>query len=123
MNYLFIIIGISVINGLATSVSYMELIATNLFLVLAIWVFESSISLISNQLKLILYDKIHLITADKREEMIADISKRTGLIVIRLEIGHIDFLRDVAFVKVHYEASAGDLSTIENITKIGDYNG
>lgn len=122
MTYLFIIIGIAVINGLATSVSYMELIATNLFFVFAIWAFESSKFLKANPTKLILYDKIHLITTDKQEDMIADITKRTGLNVLRVEIGHIDFLRDVAFIKVHYEAT-GEPSSIENITKINDYNG
>jgi len=123
MTYLFIIIGIAVINGLATSVSYMELIATNLFFVLAILVFESSKFLKINPSKLILYDKIHLVTTEKREEMMADIAKRTGLSVTRVEIGHIDFLRDVAFVKVHYDANGEQPSSIENITKIGEYNG
>lgn len=123
MTYLFIIIGVAVINGLATSVSYLELIATNLLFILAIWAFESTQFLKYNSSKLILYDKIHLITPDKREDMIADITRRIGLKVVRVEIGHVDFLRDVAFVKVHYDATGEQQSTIENITKIGEYNG
>ncbi|WP_243350297.1 DUF4956 domain-containing protein [Parabacteroides sp. FAFU027] len=123
MTYLFIIIGVSVINGLATSVSYMELIATNLFFILAVWALESTKFLKITPSKLILYDKIHLITVDKREEMIADIAKRTGLKVLSVEIGHIDFLRDIAFVKVHYDLNGEEPCTIENITKLGEYNG
>lgn len=40
MTYLFVIISLSVINALSTSLSYSELLITNLIFVLAIWFFE-----------------------------------------------------------------------------------
>jgi hypothetical protein len=37
MTYLFLIIAVSAINGLATSISYVELLATNLLFIISIW--------------------------------------------------------------------------------------
>lgn len=123
MTYLFIIIGVAVINALATNVSYIELITTNVIFVIAVWAFESTRFLKHVSFKMIVYDKIHLITPDKRKEMEADIAKRTGLEVNRLEIGSIDFLRDTCLVKVYYEAIDKQLNSIDQVTKISDYNG
>lgn len=122
MTYLFLIIGISVINGLAESVSLAELFMTNILFILMTWVMESSRFMKHVSCKLIKYEKINLITPDKREEMIADIKKRTGLNVTKVEIGHIDFLRDIAFVKVYYQAAKNEVNTVDQITKRSQFN-
>ena len=67
--------------------------------------------------KLVIYEKINLITPDKREEMIADLEERLGHKVNKVEVGHVDFLRDVAFVKVYYELPEGETNTVEEVTK------
>lgn len=121
MTYLFVIIGISVVNGLAMTVSYAELILTNVLLISLICLLESRRLFRSYATKLILYEKIDLITPDRREEMIADLSRRTGLHIKKVEIGHIDFLRDVAMVKVHYYVGKEGYSSIENIDKLRDF--
>ena len=41
--------------------------------------------------------------------------------IIEVEVGHIDFLRDVAFVKVTYKPFAKTQNTINNITKLKDF--
>lgn len=122
MTYLFVIIGVSVMNGLAMTVSYSELVLTDLLLILIIWALESRKFFKQTSTKLVLYDKIDLIVPEKREELIADLKKRTGLDIIKVEIGHIDFLRDVAFVKVHYHLTKEGYCSIENITKVRDFN-
>ena len=48
------------------------------------------------------YDRIELIKPERREELIADLRERTGLDVVRVEIGGIDFLRDMSVIKVYY---------------------
>ena len=103
MSYLFMIIGIAVINGLATSVSYVELIVTNLIFVAAAWVMERSSLMDRVNVKLVTYEKINLITPDKYDEMMADLKARTGLEITKFEVGHIDFLKDIALVKVPRE--------------------
>jgi len=49
--------------------------------------------------------------------MIADLERRLGLKIDKVEVGHVDFLRDVAFVKVYYTLPEGEQNTIDNITK------
>ena len=96
MTYLFIIIGISIINGLALTVSYLELGVTNLLFVIAIWLFESDIiTTRRTETKIILYDKIENVKHGKEDVLIADLKERTGLDITEVEVGHIDFLRDV----------------------------
>lgn len=102
MTYLFVIIGISVINGLAMTASYSELIVTNGLFVIFIWILESSRVLKRTSNKVILYDKIDLIVPERQDELIRDLKARTGLNVLKIDIGNIDFLRDVAYIRVYF---------------------
>ena len=123
MTYLFLIIGLSVINALAISVSYFELIITNGLFVLMTWLMEKTRIVSKSACKLIKYEKIDLITPDKYDEMMEDIKKRTGLNVTKFEVGYIDFLKDTALVKVYYEATSKEINTIDSITRAKDFNG
>ncbi|MCD7913911.1 MAG: DUF4956 domain-containing protein [Tannerellaceae bacterium] len=118
MTYLFIIIAISVINALATQISLMEWIATNTIFVLSIWLLESERWLKHVSSKLILYDKIELITLDRREELLSDLRKRTGLSIRKVEIGHIDFLKDAAYIQVFYEPESREINTTETLHRL-----
>lgn len=118
MTYLFCIIAMSVINALATTISYAELLATNAIFLLATWFFESNTLLKHVSTKLIQYDRIALITPDKRDELIADLEARTGLKIQKVDIGAIDFLRDMAIVKIHYEDDTNADSVINNELKL-----
>ncbi len=117
MTYLFVAIGISVINGLAMTVSYAELILTNFLFILVTWILESNKVLKHTSCKIVLYEKIELVKPEKREDLIIDLKDRTGLDVTKVEVGHIDFLRDVAYVKVYYKSETNEINTIDNITR------
>lgn len=121
MTYLFIIIGISVINGLAMTVSYAELFVTNFLFIAVTWVLESNRLLKHTATKIILYEKIELIKEEKRAELMADLKERTGLEIKKVEVGHIDFLRDVAYLKVYYKPQDGTINTIDTMTKLKDF--
>ena len=122
MTYLFIIIGISIINGLALTVSYVELCVTNLLFIIAIWLFESGvITRKHTETKIILYDKIENVKHGREDVLIADLKERTGLDITDVEVGHIDYLRDVAFVKVTYKPFTKTHNTINDITKLKDF--
>ena len=118
MTYLFVLIAISVINALSTTISLAELILTNLMFIFCIWFSENNRWLRHVSNKLVQYDKIELIKPDKRDELIADLRERTGLNVISVEVGSIDFLRDTALLKIHYEDDENSINTVNNITKI-----
>ncbi|MBC8618558.1 DUF4956 domain-containing protein [Parabacteroides faecis] len=117
MTYLFIIIALSVINALSVQISYAELIATNCIFILVTWLLESERWLKHVSCKLILYDKIQLIVPEKRKELIADLRHRTGLNIQKIEIGHIDFLRDAAFIKVYYESEVREINSVDTVTR------
>ena len=119
MTYLFSIIAMSVINALATTISYAELLVTNLIFIGATWFFESYKLLKHVSSKLIQYDRIALITPDKREELIADLEARTGLKIEKVDIGSIDLLRDMAIIKIYYVSDVREESmSIYNETKL-----
>ena len=118
MTYLFVIIAMSVINALAVTISYSELFMTNLLFAICIWICESNRYLKHVSCKHIQYDKIDLIVPEKRAELIADIEKRVGVKVLRIEVGAIDFLRDMAMVKVFYEPNSDEINTIDSMIKI-----
>ena len=117
MTYLFIFITVAVINGLALNISYVELLVANALLLLLIFLVDGRSLLRHTSAKLVIYEKINLITPEKRVEMIADLEERLGHKVIKVEVGHVDFLRDVAFVKVYYELAPGETNSVETVTK------
>jgi hypothetical protein len=117
MTYLFVIIGISVVNGLSMEVPHVSVIVANLLFVLVIWLLESNKFLKHTSTKIVLYEKIALIKPEKYDELIADLNERTGLQITKVEVGHIDFLRDVAYLKVYYKAGSDEINTIDNITR------
>ena len=117
MTYLFIIIGISVINGLALNISIAELLLANTLLLGIIWGVEATAVKRRRGSKTIVYDRIDLIVPQKKPEMIEDLQKRTGLDIVDFEVGNIDFIRDCAFVKIHYILPKGG-SDGPDITKL-----
>jgi hypothetical protein len=103
MTYLFILLGISVINALANKkISWAELIFTNMVLVFLIYGLEKLWLLKHESSKTILYEKVDMILPEKREELKNDLETRTGLKINRIEIGRIDYLRDTARIIVYY---------------------
>lgn len=114
MTYLFIILCLSVVNALASTMPLMELLLTNLLIVVCVWMCEVSLKVVP--CKLIQYDRIELIKPERKEELVADIKERTGLDVIRVEIGGIDMLRDMTVIKVYYNSERS--SSVDDKVKL-----
>ncbi len=123
MTYLFVIIALSIVNGLALNISYAELVLANLLLVVLTWVLESDRIIRHTSTKLVTYDRIDLIVPEKREELIADLEKRIGVKVKSVEVGAVDFLRDSAFIKITYDLPAGEANTVDQLRKDKDFIG
>lgn len=118
MTYLFVIISLSVINAIALNLSYAELLTANGIYVLAAWVLESYRGLRHLSSKLVLYDRVELARPDRMEELKEDLHKRTGLKIIRIEIGAINFLQDTAMLKVYYESKIDEASSVDKMLKL-----
>lgn len=116
MTYLFMIIAMSVINGLSANLGWVELLAVNLLFILMTFLFENIKVKGSMAVKLVQYDRIELIKPERRAELLADLKERTGLDIVKIEIGGIDFLRDMSVIKIYYDSD--EVSTIDSQLKI-----
>ncbi|MCW3804904.1 DUF4956 domain-containing protein [Plebeiibacterium marinum] len=109
MTYLFIVIGISVINALANKkVSYAELIITNSVIIFGLWILEKRLMLKQEGSIRLIYEKIENIHALKSEELLFDLKERTGINIKRYEIQKIDFLKDVAEIILYFNVNGKD---------------
>tara|TARA_B100000902_G_C27151077_1_gene833773 strand:- start:374 stop:1015 length:642 start_codon:yes stop_codon:yes gene_type:complete len=103
MTYLFLVIGVSVVNALANKkISHAELLFANLVIVFVTYGMERLWLLKHESRKNIIYEKIELIVPNKHDELLKDLKLRTGIDIIRFEIKRIDFLRDVANICIYY---------------------
>jgi hypothetical protein len=104
MTYLFLVIGISVINALtSTKTSLADLLFTNLALIFITYGLEKIWLLKHESSKLIIYEKIDLIKPENYEELLKDLRERTGIKGIkRVETGKIDFLKDTCQLTIFY---------------------
>ena len=103
MTYLFIVIGISMINALSNkSISIFELIFTNGFISLITYLIDRVWFQTLEESKNILYEKIDLIKPENQEDLIKDLKERTGLPIHAVKVEKIDFLRDTASITIYY---------------------
>lgn len=118
MTYLFVIITLSVINAMAVKLSYSELLVANILFVLAVWLFEGSRKLRQVSCKYILYDRIDLIKPSQYGELLEEVKERTGLDIINIEVGAINYLQDTVMLKVFYELPKGEVNSVDNQMKL-----
>jgi hypothetical protein len=104
MTYLFLIIGVSVINALTnTETSLIDLLFTNFVIVFITYGLEKVWLIKHENSKLIIYEKINLIKEENYEELLKDLQERTGIKKInRVEVGKINFLRDICDLTIYY---------------------
>lgn len=115
MTYLFLVIGVSVINGLANrKVSYAELVFTNAAVILITYLLERVFLLKHEIKKEINYNNIELVRPERRDELINDLEERTGLKIHKVEIGRIDYLRSSARIYIFYFAENEENHASEN---------
>ncbi|MEK9618660.1 MAG: DUF4956 domain-containing protein [Flavobacteriales bacterium] len=103
MTYLFIVIGISMINALSNkSVSIFEVLFTNGLITLITYLIDRLWFQTIEEKKNIVYEKIELIKPENKQELIKDLKERTGLPIHEVKVEKIDFLRDTAAVTIYY---------------------
>ena len=117
MTYLFVLIAISIVNGAGMASSYATFIAVNLLFIAIIWILEAAGLSSRKAQKIITYEKIALIKPERHEELLADLRERTGLDIVKVQVGSIDFLKDTAFLKVTYIPDDPEPNDIDMVTK------
>ena len=125
MTYLFVVVCLSVVHAMADSMGVdsngkmvgtptAELIVIDLIVIAAIVIFEQTLKVEST--KLIQYDRIELVKPEKRQELIADLEQRLGIRVLDVKVGAVDFLRDMAMLRISYDGE--NVGEVDNMIKI-----
>lgn len=103
MTYLFIITALPVMNSAGLDGQYWpHLVLANLAIVMILLVLEREWGFHYETSKHIVYEKVELIRPDRHAELVADLQERTGLKIKRVSIGKVDFLRDIADLRIYY---------------------
>ena len=102
MTYIFIVIALGLVMAISKG-GWDELGLIGLIVVVLMALLESDWLIRREQTQEVLYDRIELIQPNRRAELLADLKERTGLDIIRIEIGYIDLLKDAARIIIfHY---------------------
>ena len=108
MTYLFLCIAIGLISAVTKikdapdSLEYILLGGINVIILIITFLLETKVLMKKEMVKVIIYENIELIQSERKEELIADIRKRTGIALHRYSIQKIDFLKDAAQIKIYY---------------------
>lgn len=123
MTYLFALVAISVVNALAgDAVGWLGLIIINIIFAAAIDCAELSRKMKHFACKYVKYDRMDLILPQKRDELIADLQARLGVKVVKVDVGTVNFLKDMALLKVYYEPEDGNEdNTVDEMSKIPNF--
>ncbi len=108
MTYLFLVIALGLVSAVTKVkdtedyLEYIFLAIINLTVLLITWLLESRVLMKKEMVKVVIYENIELIKAERKDEMLADIRNRTGINAHRFSIQKIDFLKDAAQIKIYY---------------------
>ena len=102
LTYLFVVIGLALLNALAAGVSTGELLVVNAAIALTVCLLEVVPFSGREQSRQVLYDRIDLLGPMTSAELLHDLRQRTHLPVERYEIGNVDLVRDCADITIYY---------------------
>ena len=106
MTYLFVMVALPLINAIYfREGSYENLIFVNIAVIGIIWIMEAGWGFSYEVKQHITYERIDLIHPSRKEELYADLTARTGKEIVKCDILHIDYLRDIAELRVRYKQS------------------
>ena len=108
MTYLFIVITIGVINALsANQVVFTELLFANFSIVLLTFLLErhwvNNLPDDGLSTKTIVYNDMEMIKPENHQKLINDLAQKTGLSVISIKVGRINFIENHANIKLYYK--------------------
>ena len=108
MTYLFLTIAIGLVSAVtkikdaSDTMEYVFLAGINIIILIITYALESNLIMKKEAAQIIIYENIELIQEGRKEELLADITKRTGIKVHRFSIQKINFLKDAALIKIYY---------------------
>ena len=110
MTYFFTVIGISVINAMATFYNPVRgMIVINLVIILSTFILEIFFNKRAYDTATLIYDRLELLAPEKTQELLSDISSRSSKKVEKVEIKKIDLIKRNAELEISFRSTgAGD---------------
>jgi hypothetical protein len=102
LTYLFVVIGIAMLNALVKDVSVAELLTVNVVIVGLVAGLELHATNRTQRTTPAVYDNLELLRPGCEAELLQDVARRTGLNVVRVDVQRIDMLRDSAEISISY---------------------
>ncbi|EJX09810.1 hypothetical protein, membrane [gut metagenome] len=118
MTYLFFLVALSVLNAKTSHSVLLDRFVINLLFILVVGLSERWLSINREACKLVKYDNINLILPEREAELKADLEKRLGVKVLRVEVGAVDFLKDMAMLRVYYIEVSSSVNSVNSLFKI-----
>ncbi|MCP4631316.1 MAG: DUF4956 domain-containing protein [candidate division Zixibacteria bacterium] len=120
LTYLFVVIGLAILNAVANkNISLAELLTINMAIVFLTWSTAYSPAGEREETHNVVYDNLDLLKPDKREDLFADLTKRTGMEVTWVEVGDLNLLRDTAKLTIscHSQRKINHVSSFSTINE------
>lgn len=148
MTYLFLLVALSVMNGkIGSSLYFLEhsplpkdpermvevplepvdglmvtmvyIIGLSLLFIFVIWVAEKLLQRSYTEgCKYVRYDNIELIRPERYDELVADLRERLGVEIERVEVGAVDFLKDMTMLRVFYRDSDARIKPVDRMFRL-----
>ena len=118
MTYLFFLVALSVLNGKIDEMNFLGRLIINVLFIIVVWVSENFLSAYREGCKFVKYDNIELIKPERYDELVADLEKRLGLEILRVDVGAVDILTDMTLLRVFYKDPSHRIKPVDRILKI-----
>jgi hypothetical protein len=100
MTYLFIFIAIGLLSGIQLEYHELGIICGIIFIVTLIM--DTKLLLKREQSKNIQFEKIELVKPEHHDQLVEELKLRTGLNIHRITVNRLDYLKDIASIRIYY---------------------
>ena len=105
------------LDGLLVTIVY--IIGLSLLFILVLWVAEKLLHRSYTEgCKYVRYDNIELIRPDRYDELVADLTERLGVEIERVEVGAVDFLKDMTMLRVFYRDDDARIKPVDRMFRL-----
>ncbi len=118
LTYLLVVVGLSVLNAVLKFL-LPELLLINTMLMAVTYFGERIPGLEHGRQATVVFERLDLILPERKHELIAELQKRTGWLVLSIEIGDIDFLKDIVQLRVTYQSSSAKQQVLSQSGPMG----
>jgi hypothetical protein len=106
MTYFFTVIGVAVINAMATwEVPVRGMITINGVIIISIFLLETFFHREDLTVTTLIYDRLDLLQSGRLQELLKDLSERTGEKIEKVEIKKIDLIKKVSEIEIFFRSS------------------